>query len=215
MRGTGVVALLAGLAAAGCSSLAGNGDIVEEARPVPAFMSVAVGSGFQAILRLADAAKVTVRGDSNLLPYVSVTVREGVLTAGIEGVRSLSPTQPILVDVQGPALQGVSVSGGAGVTAEGIGAAAFQVEASGGGEVVLSGAGGETLHLSVSGGAKVDASDWPAARVDAVLSGGSRGVVRAATDLRALLSGGSTMACFGQPAGRKVDASGGSSVRFE
>lgn len=214
---------------AACHWVEGDGHLVDEARDVPAFDRVHVGSGLRVAVTTGEPS-VVLHLDRNLLDWVETWVAGGELYVMASRGVSLDPSAGAEVRVRLPVARGLylsggaegtaalapvealdlSLSGGSRLTARGLSVGWLGVDASGGSALDLSGAA-EQVSLSLSGGSRVD--EAPGAfdlQVD--LSGGSRAHASATRSARGTLSGGSTLWLAGSPAQRDLQVSGGSQV---
>lgn len=204
---------------------------VDEARNVPEFNGVHVGSGIRARVE-AGTRSVTLRGEPEALRVVLTEVKDGKLSVRIDPKVDARPNSEIRVLVKLPQAGDLSVSGGSdmeasvptgdplALAASGGGhlrlaapvrAGQLAVAGSGGSKIVLSGGRAASVSLSLSGGSELDA---PALATDSLAvqeSGGSIAAIRAGGTVAGALSGGSRVRV---PASAKVSvaSSGGSEV---
>jgi Protein of unknown function (DUF2807). len=165
----------------------GNGDIETEERFLTAFDSISMGGSGKLRVHRGDF-KVTVTGDSNVLPAVSTIVSEGELKLGMKALSCVLKLSELVFDVSLPELSGLRIAGSGSAEADAFSGDEIVAQISGSGtlcatldygrvQVRSSGSGGFEgtiaakefeLHLSGSGSAKLLGS---AERADIRISG--------------------------------------------
>jgi hypothetical protein len=149
-----LVAVLAFALWAPAARVEGVGARVDDVRALAAVPRALVVRGpLRVDVVEAEAPRAVITAESNLLPMVVVTERDGVLEIAVKG----DPVSPagIAVVVQSPAPSSLSVSGAARVSAPVKGRA--RVETSGAARVKVGGAA-EHLTIVTRGASSVDAS---------------------------------------------------------
>jgi putative autotransporter adhesin-like protein len=208
-----VLAVAGVLALTACSTGSGeegSGTEGSEARELPPFTAVEVSGQADAVVRIGEARKVTVRGDDNLLEHVETKVSGDALEVSHD--EDLDPELGIAVDIRIPRLDMVELSGAGDLTAQGISGERFRAEVSGAGsveadgrvrsvEVVVSGAGDVRLERLVAQEAKVE------------VSGAGSVHVHATDSLTASVSGVGDVVYSGRPEDVQEDVSGVGEVR--
>jgi len=157
---------------------------------VPAFKTIEVHGGGQAVLRHGNSQRVVLLKGDPKVAQIEVTG---------DGKLVLSPcknfcwgSHDLEVEVTTPAIAGVSVHGGGEVDASGD----FPTQPS--------------LALSVYGGGDADMRAIPAQTVSASVHGGGEGKVRALQTLTAAVHGGGTLRYWGHPQVTAAEHGGGS-----
>jgi len=220
------VTLSVGLVAlTGCQMTApsaqGSGTIVTESRPASGFTSVAVAGVGSATLVRGEKEGVVVETDDNLMRFVTVEVRDGVLrldTGTKAGPGGIRPTSGVRFTVTFKSLEGISVSGAGDVKAETVESDRFDVSISGAGDVTVerlrtgalsvavSGAGDlslagetETQRVTISGAGAYKAGDLRSASAAIDISGTGDAVVWATGALEVHVSGVGSVSYYGEP----------------
>jgi Putative auto-transporter adhesin, head GIN domain len=202
-----------GLLMAGCvqvnfNGVVGSGPLETETRAVAAFSRVSAGGGVKVEVTIGPTQSVELEAQANLLPIIETQVREGTLE--ISSTENYSAPRGITVTITVPAIDGITLSGGAQGRISGLGADRLQADVSGG--AALRGDGVvATLEISASGGAQVHLFDVAATAVELSASGGAQLEVTAAERVSGAASGGSRVTVHGD-ATVDVSTSGGSSV---
>ncbi|MFY0565120.1 head GIN domain-containing protein [Archangium lansingense] len=218
----------------------GSGNLVQEERQLPGFVSLEVNDGIEAtvVVDPNQPQKVRLVGDDNLVKLLRT---EPLGSSGLrvyfsqEEVLGWNSRNPLRVEVTVPSLEALLGSGGGKVEVSGdVSPASFSLEVSGGGTVKMSGLDTESFSMEVSGGSDVTLAG-SATRVESDMSGGSNLRARSLTSrdatltssgggttelrvsesLRVSASGGSEVRIIGRPTVLKEELSGGSTLDFE
>jgi hypothetical protein len=178
------------------STLQGSGVARTEARHVGPFTALDLAGANNVTVRVGGPRTVTVRGDENLIRYITTTVNAGRLVVGQS--RSFSTRSPMSVEVGVPSLDSVSLSGSGILTVDGVRADAFAVDVPGSGVLAVAGTV-TSLNASLSGSGDVRLQDLAAQDVTAHLSGSGRLQVNATKSLEARVSGSGAIFYSGDP----------------
>jgi hypothetical protein len=135
--------------------IVGNGKLVSSEKMVSPFEKIDSGGSAEVRFHVSQEYKVVVTTDSNLAEYVEIKTKSNVLHIGTKSGHSYSFTKWI-VDVYGPHLTGISLSGSGTFDSEDtIIAPSFVSNVSGSGKI-----GGtiecETLSATISGSGKMN-----------------------------------------------------------
>jgi len=104
------IVLAAATSSAWADIVIGNGKVETERRTVPAFSSISVGgSGTLKVHR--GERRLSITGDSNILPYVTTEVSGSELKIGFKPMTSISRMTKLEFEVTLPELEGVEISG--------------------------------------------------------------------------------------------------------
>ena len=183
------LAMTMALSACQVGGVEGDAVLGVEVREVAPFHEVVVTSVLAANVRLqsSGAPRVEVRGDRNLLAFVSTRVVDERLYLTIDGA-GVSPRLPLEVHLSVAGLRRVEVNGGASVDLKGAFGDELRLYARDAGELSAS---GDVRHLVVeaSGGATLRAGGLVAERVELRASGASAAEVCATRELEVSVSG--------------------------
>lgn len=226
----GTTAFASGVAPFG--GIEGSGNIVSRTLDVDGFTAIATGWGSELTVRQGDDYRVELRADDNIMEILRVELRDEQLRFDFPPGERTIRNATIEIDIVMPMLERLDLSGGSGAeVAMDLRDGSFRADLSGGSELTgtlgaervrLEGSGGSRFRLqgrtSVveadgSGAARFYLFDFPTTRVDADLSGGSVLEADVSEELRVDASGGSTVRYEGSPARVRAQASGGSTVR--
>jgi Putative auto-transporter adhesin, head GIN domain len=178
------------------STLKGSGVTRTEIRHVGPFTAVDLAGANDVTVRVGGQRSLTVRGDDNLLPYVTTTVTAGRLVVGQSG--SFSTHSPMSVEVGVPSLDSVRLSGSGIITVDGVRRDRFTVDVPGSGVLTVAGTV-TSLNASLSGSGDVRLRDLAARNVTASLAGSGRLEVNATVSLDARVSGSGAIFYSGDP----------------
>jgi hypothetical protein len=178
------VALLAGLALAGCEPyVQGNGVFLEEDRSSSfgPFTGLHVEDGIRVTLTAnVEQQSVRVSGDANLLPYVTTEIRQENVHGQATKVLHLSidakdydPAIPVIAVLDVSAVRYLSASQGSRIDARGAAATEMIVDARERSSVLLAGTGGSALRATLDA-AEVDAGSYPVDVANVSLTNQSR-----------------------------------------
>ena len=199
-------ALVLALTMSACTQ--GQGPVVTETRSVPAFTRIEAAAGIQVSLTIGQAGPVVVHAQSNIQEKVTTGVREGTLR--IEANDDFTVADPVVVDVQVPVLESVTLSGGASIEAMGLQASALSVSLSGGARATLAGTA-DSVMLQAAGGSVASLGDLDAGLISVTMDGGATAEVRASQAVQGRASGGAQLMVLGNGS-VQVDTSGGATV---
>ncbi len=187
----------------------GSGNLVSEARQLPAFNGIKVGGVFEVEYTPGPEHGVQIEADDNLLPLISTEVRDGMLVIRTE--KSIKSSRRIAVKVTAPNIERIDAGGVAKVLAMSINNAKLTIDISGASKVSV---GGETTDLTVdvSGASKTDAEQLRAVNANVDSSGASKVVVNVTGQLKADASGASRITYVGSPANVDKRSSGAGKV---
>ena len=174
---------------AGCHfhhGVAGSGKRQIEKRTVASFSSVSTEGAFDIKIVCQKPLSLEIAGDDNILPLVTTEVSNNVLH--IRNLRAYSVSEPIVLTISVPDLEGIDSSGAGTVEVSGLKNEKFEIDANGAPTITAS---GETkaLTIDVKGAGKIDTHRLHAARVEVDSKGVSGVEVYAAEQLDVTVSG--------------------------
>lgn len=207
----------------------GSGAVITQTREVGAFKRLSVEGPF--VVHVSTGARaVTVRADDNFLPLIETVLEGDTLVARLTPGTSVLRSTALELTVVNDAVEAVSASGAATVTAAATPASDFPVVASGASHVDVSGLSATNLHVTASGASSVVVAgaassgtliasgassvdvrtvSLQSATID--ISGGSNLKATVTSTLTGSLSGGSSAVITGTPSS-SVNVSGGSTL---
>lgn len=136
----------------------GNGNITTETRKTSDYDGVSIGGNFDVELVTGKEGKITLKGEGNLLKYIEVDVRRGVLKIQVKKGVNLRTTRKLLVTVPYRNIEKVSLSGSGDLTSNGtIKADKLSLSIAGSGDMnVTVDANDVKTNIAGSGNIKVD-----------------------------------------------------------
>lgn len=209
----------------------GNGKLETKQRAVGDFTTIKLVGSLDVDLIAGESNTVTVEGESNLLPYVLTTVKNGELTITTESHTNLQPSKKmkLVVRVPSKAITEIVIVGSGdvkskevltqdrfafSVTGSGdikVKVAAKQITAlvTGSGDIDLTGSV-ENFEATVTGSGEIDAENLIAKTATALVSGSGEIEVQATSALEATIQGSGDIEYSGAPTqlNKKVLGSG-------
>lgn len=193
--------ILLAVMTAGCRhgmvhQVSGSGNRQKQTREVPSFTSIATEGAFHIEVTAQKPPSLEIEADDNILPLIATDVSNNVLH--IKSAKSYSVSQPVIIRIALPNLEGVSADGAGKVEVAGINNEKFNLDINGAPYVKVS---GETklVNIDTNGAATIDTSRLRAARAVVETKGVSRVEVRAADQLDVTVSGPSSVLYSGDP----------------
>jgi hypothetical protein len=153
------------------NTVAGDGHVVSEARPVSNLMALDVSGPLEVDVRVGGQPGLQVEADSNLLPLIRTEVRGDTLRVWLEG--SVSSHTAMRVSYKVPQLTQVHVSGSGRMVVTELNGAPLTFVKSGSGVTQLSGRV-STLDIRSSGSGAINASALQSGRTNVNLTGSGR-----------------------------------------
>lgn len=185
----------AGLALAACShtpsssnyggQITGSGVLAEQERPIVEARTLVLEGPVDVVLTQGEPALV-VKGDDNLVDYVTAESADGVLTISVEA--SYSPRQDLVAHVTLPSLERVENASSGDIKVDGWAAESLSAESSASGDILFEGALG-SLRAVASGSGDVDFSSAAVGNLEATASGSGDLSIGPVGNLDARLSG--------------------------
>jgi len=236
MRTTALIVLMASFSfaalAADKETIVGSGKPVTNEVKLADFTAVEVSSAFIVKVTRADAFRVTVTADDNVIERVKVTKRGSTLEISLDNGKNYELRgTTLMATITMPALEAVTLSGatqatlegfksdkdfkakltGASTMAGGLEAGKLELEAMGASKVTLKGSAKDAT-LSAIGASHLHLADFAFASATVHLSGASTAAVNAKEKLDYGLSGASQLVYQGNPTIGKSRATGASSA---
>jgi Putative auto-transporter adhesin, head GIN domain len=189
-------------------SIQGSGVEATQHRDVPEFTRVQIDGSADLVAHAGAERALSLRGDDNLLQFVTTEVRDGVLYIGMQP-GSYSFYRDLVVDLSAPALEGLEIHGSSDAELTGLSGQDFAVWVQGSGDVRASGQV-ERLKASVSGSGDLALEGLHAERADVSISGSGDVAVDVARELNVEITGSGDVRYRGTPATRAHISGSGS-----
>lgn len=206
----------------------GDGNVVQEDRPVEAFDKIEIGGNFKVYFTQESPSKLVVSADNNLMEYILSEVVDGELRIYS---KNRIQSRNIQLDISSSDIRQITAAAGANVIGRNpittpqltlIGSAGGQldleamveqliVNLSAGSRATLSGQADEAEY-EASAGSRLSAYDLEAKRVDASGSAGSTLEVNATESLSAEGSAGTGIYYAGTPVINELNLSAGAAI---
>ncbi len=221
VTGTLISGLIGCAGVGGFNVTRGSGNVISQARDVSGFSTVVLAGVGDLTITQDDTERLTIQAEDNLLPLIKTTVKDNILTIGLnDGVLSggLAPTKPIQYALQVKSLEAVQLSGAGNVTATALKSQALELSMSGAGSMNVSGIDAQELTTTTTGAGSVTvagkavkadtslsglgsytAGDLQSNDVSVTISGAGSATVWAADTLTVRISGAGSVSYYGSP----------------
>ncbi len=194
-------------------SVRGDGQVTHDDRKLQGFNVLNLSGAVNVKLVQDSVFKVTVVADSNLQPYIITDVEGNILYIHQRDNSSISPSQKIWIEVQGPSFRALSVSGASTINTPDsifggdlfdidlngassadlvVNGTAVNVTCDGASELMLAGQA-QRMKLEANGSSEFKGYDFLVADADVQLGGASKAKVMANDQLSAKLNGASRL----------------------
>ncbi len=208
----------------------GSGNISTENRKADEFSKLDVSGAFKVHLKQDSSLTISIKGDDNLLKYVSTSVEGGELR--IKSKKNFCDADSIVINIGIKSLSAIGASGAVEVSSYGkittgdisfdlsgatkvnldLNAAKVTTEGSGMSELNLTGQAA-SHHVEASGVSKLNAFDFVVGDYDINTSGVSNCKINVLKTLNVHSSGAADIEYKGSPATVNNDKSGASSIK--
>lgn len=206
-----VVVAVALLSGGKASTHEGSGKAASQTRDVPAFSSVDLrGSNDVAIHVVGGPQQVVVRGDENLLSFITTTVVAGG-ELRIGNTANFTTRTPMTVEISTPTLSAARLSGSGQIVIDGLEGDRFSAALPGSGMIRATGTVTQ-LDAAVQGSGDLELSGLTAREVTATVSGSGEINLTATGRLDAVVSGSGAITYGGNPASVTKSVTGSGSI---
>lgn len=193
--------LLLPLLAAGChhgrfTEIKGNGKRELQKRQVPQFTSISTNGAFTIEVTCQKDLSLEIEGDENVLGFVKSEVSSNILR--LQNSQSYSVSEPIMVRISVPNLEGLAVNGAGHITVKGVNNEKFEIDSNGAPTITVAGKT-KMVDVSASGAGKVDAQNLHATRAVVDARGVAKVDVDVSDQLDVEISGPSSVTYNGNP----------------
>ena len=178
-------------------TIQGSGVEATEHRSVAEFTRVQIDGSTDLVARAGAQPSLSLRGDDNLLQFVTTEVRDGVLYIGMQS-GSYSFYRDLVVELSTPSLEALEIHGSADAELTGLSGPAFAVWVQGSGDVRAAG-DVEQLRVSVSGSGDLDLGGLRSRQAQVEISGSGDVTVDVAEALSVDITGSGDVRYRGSP----------------
>ncbi|MEK6280032.1 MAG: head GIN domain-containing protein [Acidobacteriota bacterium] len=196
-----LVSLVAGCHHGMLNQVSGSGNRQKQKREVASFNSISTEGAFHIDVIAQKPVGLEIEGDDNVLPLISTEVSNNVLH--IKSSQSYSVSEPIIIRITVPNLEGISSNGAGKFDVAGLNNEKFKIGLNGASAIKVS---GETqlLNIDTNGAGKIDTNKLRATRAVVESKGVSRVEVYAVDQLDVTVSGPSSVVYTGHPVVNKT-----------
>lgn len=192
-------------------TIKGNGVKQTVARSVQTFQNIVVNGNYDVVLIGQMPQQVQLTADSNLLAYVTTTVKDNTLYIDTAKNIAISTQQPPMLQIFLPDLQKLTINGSGQVNANKIAVDNLTIELKGAGGFNLSG-NANKFKAVIDGAGEVNAQDLISKQADVQVNGAGRASVNALNNLSIKVSGSGSVEYFGTPGNVSQSISGSGRV---
>lgn len=196
-----------------------SGNIVAKSFAVGDFEKIRAGGVFKVVYTPAEGkSKVEVRTSDNVMPFVSVGVKDGTLQLRLNHNGTIKKLKTLEVSVASPSLSGIALSGAAkGEISRPLKAKSFEARLSGASRLEADKVQAGNFEARLSGASKMDVESVKAASAAVRASGSSNAVMaleggnaelRLSGASRAVVEGKAAKAVYTTSGAASVDAAG-------
>jgi Putative auto-transporter adhesin, head GIN domain len=199
--------LLVALAGAltGCHGLAGqvrgSGKRIVQKRDIGDFKAITTEGAFEVRVVCQKGTSLELEGDDNVLPVISSEVSSGILR--LKSLRNFSVSEPIVVRVSVPNLEGLNVAGAGKIDVDGMNNERFEIDANGTPTIRVAGVT-KVLDISSNGASKIDTHKLDASRAVVESNGVSKIDLDVKDQLDVTINGPSQVTYDGNPVVNKT-----------
>jgi hypothetical protein len=212
-----IIGICIGVVSCNVIIIRGNGNLVTSERNVSAFEKVNVRGSAEVYYHESQDYRAVVTIDENLANYVEIMAESNVLSIGMQKGVNYSVTK-YKVDIYGPALVGVSVSGsGSFKNMDHIVASTFTTSVSGSGKIdgtvecenfvgKISGSGrinvvgnSKDADINISGSGRLNGDEFTMNNANVHISGSGTANICVSDRLKATISGSGRVNYLGEP----------------
>jgi hypothetical protein len=129
----------------------GSGNVIEETRSITGFKALTIAGPVDVQLKAADADRVVVRGDDNIVPLIVTNVEGDRLVVGLQPNTSIRTRNKMQVTVEFRQMNGILIRGSGDVRGDVIRTQIFEAVVRGSGNVVLDQIEADAVALSING----------------------------------------------------------------
>lgn len=209
----------------------GDGNIITTTVTTASYNAINTAGSMDFKLIKGKEGDISIKGDSNLIPYIITEVKNNALLVKIKKGYNLKPTETIVITIPYESISAVSLAGSGDVENSGIiEANHFKVSLAGSGDIdlqiasktiesTLAGSGdielkGKTTNLTttIAGSGDFDGDDLNSTNVDATVSGSGDISVHCNGELKVRISGSGDVKYSGNPTKKDTKISGSGSV---
>lgn len=201
MRKPAWLLLLLSVFAASChhgsfTEIKGNGKRELQKRQVASFSSISTNGAFTIEVTCQKDPSLEIEGDENVLDFVKTEVGGNILR--IENSQSYSVSEPVLVRISVPNLEGLAVNGAGRINVKGMNNEKFEIDTNGAPTITAAGTT-KLVDIAVNGAGKVDSQNLHATRAVLDVRGAARVDLDVSDQLDVKISGPSSVTYNGNP----------------
>ncbi len=180
--------------ASGC--VEGSGKEQTDVRDLAAFTEIIIDGVFEVTIDFKKKPSLVIRGDDNILPYISTEVKGQILT--IHSNRSICPKRNLVVQISTAHLDRLTADGADDITIVKMNNREFAAALNGSSDLRVSGETGK-FSVTIDGTGTVLAENLLTEETEIFIDGSGEAVVHASRKLTAEISGAGDIRYYGNP----------------
>ena len=138
------------------------------------FRGIKVSGIFDVVYVPGDNCSVEVETHTELINLLKYSIEDGILNIGLNAFKTNKKIETLVLTVQAPKLEDISISGACDFTAkEGIRSEAMSIKASGASDILIRGVSANTLTFNVAGASDVTIYNMEVSHLDMSIAGAS------------------------------------------
>jgi len=180
--------------ASGC--VEGSGKEQTDVRSIAAFTEIIIDGIFEVTIDFKKKSSLVIRGDDNILPYISTEVKDQTLI--IRTNRSICPKGSLVVQISTEHLDRLTADGADNITIVNMNNREFTLAVNGASDLWASGKTGK-FFVKIDGAGTVLAENLHAEETEILVDGAGEAVVHASRKLTAEINGAGDIRYYGNP----------------
>jgi len=174
----------------------GSGKEKTEVRGIAAFTEITIDGIFEVTIDFKKKSSLVIRGDDNILPFISTEVKDQTLT--IRTNRSLCPQGNLVVQISTEHLDRLTADGADDITILNMNNREFTLAVNGASDFRASGETGK-FSVKIDGAGTVLAENLHAEETEILVDGAGEAIVHASRKLTAEINGAGDIRYYGNP----------------
>ena len=191
------------------NSIKGSGNIVSEDRELTNFSSIKLLGSIDVTINYSDNYNCTVRGDDNLISFIKTEVVNNNLQISIN--KSYSTTEGLVVNVNAPEYNEVSISGSGDINIIDFNNETLSLNINGSGDITANGAV-NTLIAKISGSGDIISTELKSKSVTITINGSGDAKIWASDSISAQINGSGNIEYYGNPINVKSKINGSGDI---
>jgi len=174
----------------------GSGKREVQKRQIGAFTTISTDGSLNVEVVCQKDLSLEIEGDDNILPLIETEVSNGVLK--VDSTQGYSVSQPIVVRITVPTLEGLNVNGAGKLNVTALKTAKLEIDTNGAAQIKVSGRA-DLVDIESNGAGSIDAHSLQALKAVVYSKGVTKIDIDVSDHLDVTISGPSTVTYDGNP----------------